>query len=176
MRADGTGKQTSLASNFWYSFLPTYTTDGTKIFFDSQLDGLVSAVWVMNPDGSDKDRLTPVPLEGSPSDVSPDGRHILVVDHNNTPLPSSIYVMDLNGSDLRQLTHPGNFSDFQAGYSPDGKKIVFVSNRFSSDSSIDLFTMNADGSNITRIASGITVGGCPDGNCINPSWGPQPKQ
>ncbi len=176
MKIATSGEATELTNKFWLSFLPVYTPDGNRIAFGSQLDGLVSAVWVMNPDGSDKDRLTPAPLEGVPSDVSPDGRRILVVDHENTPIPSSIYVMALNGSDLRRLTRPGNSTDLQAGYSPDGKKIVFVSNRLSSDSSLDLFTMNADGSNITRIASGLTVGGCPDENCVGPSWGPKPKK
>lgn len=35
--------------------------------------------------------------------------------------------------------------------------------------------MNADGTDIRRIASGITIGGCPDRNCVTPSWGPKPK-
>jgi Tol biopolymer transport system component len=67
-------------------------------------------------------------------------------------------------------------SDFFSNYSPDGKKIVFVSRPLSSDNSLDLFTMNADGSDVKRIVSGIAVGSCPDGNCIGPSWGPKPKQ
>jgi hypothetical protein len=57
--------------------------------------------------------------------------------------------MKPDGSDLRQLTRPGgSSSDAIPGYSPDGKKIVFVSNRLNSENSLDIFTMNADGSNI----------------------------
>ena len=177
MRSVGAGAKRTLASDFWFSLSATYTPDGKKLVFDSQLDGLVSAVWIMNADGSDKDRLTPASLEGGPSDVSPDGRRIVLVDHENTGAPSSIYSMRIEGGDLRQLTRPGNASDSQPGYSPDGKKIVFISNRMSSNNSQDIFTMNVDGSKLIRIANGRTVGGCPNGssNCVDPSWGPKTK-
>jgi Tol biopolymer transport system component len=178
MRAEKDAKASALTSEFWLSFLPVYTSDQRKLVFGSQLGGLVSAAWIMNTDGSNQSRLTPAALEAGPSDVSPDGEHMLLVSHTNTGNPTAIYVMKLDGSDLRQLTRPGgSSSDAIPGYSPDGKKIVFVSNRLNSNNSLDLFTMNADGSNIFRIASGLTVGGCPDlQNCVGPSWGPKPKQ
>jgi hypothetical protein len=54
-----------------------------------------------------------------------------------------------------------------------------MSDRLSADVSrsaygtFDIFTMNEDGSNITRIATAVTS--CPqDGNCANVSWGPKP--
>ncbi len=177
MQAEENAKASGLTSEFWLSYLPTYTPDQTKIVFGSQLRGLVSAAWVMKTDGSNQTRLTPAPLEGAPYDVSPDGEHVLLVSQSNTGLPTAIYAMKLDGSDLRQLTRPGgSSSDAIPGYSPDGKKIVFVSNRLNSENSLDIFTMNADGSNVTRIASGLTVGGCPDlQNCVDPSWGPKPK-
>jgi Tol biopolymer transport system component len=56
--------------------------------------------------------------------------------------------------------------DLPYGYSPDGAKIVFVSDRMSSDGSLDLYTANSDGGNIKRIAAGLTVGGCPDRGCV----------
>ncbi len=177
MRAEENAKGSGLTSEFWISYIPTYTPDQTKIVFGSQLDGLVSAAWIMNADGSNPARRTPAPLEAGPSDVSPDGEHVLLVSQTNTGNPTAIYVMKLDGGDLRQLTRPGDSSsDAIPGYSPDGKKIVFVSNRLNSENSLDIFTMNADGSNITRIASGLTVGGCPDlQNCVGPNWGPKPK-
>jgi len=178
MRAEKNAKELSLTSEFWLSFIPMYTPNQTKIVFGSQLGGLVSAVWIMNADGSNQTRLTPAKLEGSPSDVSPDGQHILLINHQNTVLPNEIFAMnpDRRDLDLTQLTHAPGTHNSPGSYSPDGRKIVFVSDRFSSDLSLDLFTMNADGSDVDRIASGITVGGCPDLNCVGPSWGPKPKQ
>jgi Tol biopolymer transport system component len=64
--------------------------------------------------------------------------------------------------------------DVYPNYSPDGAKIVFASDRMSSDGSLDIFTINADGSNLTRIATGVTVGGCADKNCVTPAWGRRP--
>jgi TolB protein len=178
MKVEANPNGTALTSEFWLSFLPTYTPDGKRIVFISQLDGLVSAAWIMNTDGSNQSRLTPAALEAGPSDVSPDGQRILMVSHNNTASPNEILSMnlELRERDLTQLTHTQKAHNNAPIYSPDGRKIVFVSDRFSSNLSLDLFTMNADGSDVARIASGLTLGGCPDGNCVGPSWGPKPKQ
>ena len=172
----GSNKVTELTSKFWQSVIPVYTPDGTKIAFASQLNGLVSAVWVMNPDGSNQRRLTNAPLEGGPFDISPDGKRILLINHENTPRLNDIFTMDLDGGHLTKLTDTQAAHNVPGTFSPDGKTIVFSSDRFSADFSLDLFTMNADGSNAKRIASGLTVGGCPDGNCVDPSWGPKPKK
>jgi Tol biopolymer transport system component len=93
MRAEQNATQSGLTSEFWLSYFPLYTPDQTKIVFGSQLSGLVSAVWIINTDGSNQTRLTPAPLEGSPNDVSPDGEHVLLVSQTNTGTPTAIYVM-----------------------------------------------------------------------------------
>lgn len=175
MRADGTGQKKALTSDFWSSFADSYTPDGNKINFDSQMGGLVSAEWIMNADGSSMKQLTAAPLEGGVSDVSPDGKHIVFNSHDNSPLFPAIFVMNLDGGDLQQLTFPPDQQvDLGPVYSPDGMKIVFASSRID-PGSLDLFVMNADGSNITAIATGLTVGGCPSGNCVEPGWGPVPQ-
>ncbi len=174
--ADGTGSITDLTSKIWGAYLPTYTPDANRITFVSTQAGFISMVWITNTDGTQQKRLTQAALEGSPVDVSPDGQHILVVNHVSTPItPYEIFRMNLNGKGLKELSNPGKgHVDIPGTYSPDGTKIVFSSDRLSSNQSLDLFVMNADGSGIHRIASGLTVGGCPDGNCVTPSWGPKP--
>jgi Tol biopolymer transport system component len=177
MRSDGTGTKIALTSDFWDSFGGFYAPSDKNIFFYSQLGGFVAAAWVMNADDSKKKRLTAPALEGFPSDVSPDGEHILVGNHGNSPFPVSndIFVMNIDGTHLTRLTHMRRtHHDIDASYSPDGTKIAFASDRLSSNASLDLFTMNADGSEITRIATGLTRGGCPDDNCVTPHWGTKP--
>ena len=58
-----------------------------------------------------------------------------------------IYAMEPNGSDARRLT---NNAAFDAGptFSPDGKRIAFVSHR---DGNYEIYLMNADGTNQKRL-------------------------
>jgi Tol biopolymer transport system component len=182
MRADGTGKRKILTTALWESVAPIYTPNGRQIVFQSQIGGYVSAVWIMNSDGSHQRRLTAPTLKGAASSVSPDGKHILLLNNLNSPpaLPNENFVMNLNGSGLRRLAPLSRFHhDLWATYSPDGQKISSLSDRFSNDiteftyGTFDILTMDADGGNIKDIVTG--AGFCPnDGNCVTPSWGAGP--
>jgi Tol biopolymer transport system component len=73
------------------------------------------------------------------------------------------------------LTHAaGSSHDVSPAWSPDGSRIVFVSDRLNVDGGVDIFTIKPDGSDMKRILTGITVGGCPDFGCITPAWGRKP--
>jgi Tol biopolymer transport system component len=177
MRADGTGGREILSDPAWNSFGNAFTPDGRNIVMDSEQQGLVSALWTMNDQGRDQKRITRSGLEGCVLDVSPNGKYVLIVNHCNSNIPGGeIFQAGIDGKGVKQLTDPGKGKvDIPGGYSPNGEKIVFISNRMSSDGSLDLFTANSDGTNIHRIATGLTVGGCPDDECVTPSWGPQSK-
>jgi Tol biopolymer transport system component len=73
----------------------------------------------------------------------------------------AIFVINVDGSGLTQLTHPGGGADLYADFSPDGTKIVFY-HTFAGESSI--WTMNADGSNQVEILSGDISS--------HPAWSP----
>jgi Tol biopolymer transport system component len=175
MRVDGSD-QKILTTDLWGVFRSGYTPDGSHILWETQEAGFVSVLWIMNSDGTNQKRLTQAPLKaGLPS--SPAGDSVVFMGNQNTPtvIPTALYRMHLDGSDVDQLTQPvGDSHDGWPNFSPSRQKIVFTSDRLSSDGSLDIFTMNADGSGILRIASGVTVGGCPDDNCVNPAWGRSP--
>jgi Tol biopolymer transport system component len=173
MNADGTGKKTSLTFDVWVKFWPIYTPDGKQIVFFSTKGGLISAVWIMDADGSHKRQLTAPAFEGFAFDVSPDGQHIAVIDHQNTPRPTAILQIDPDGKHLKQLTRPGSAHDEDPAYSPDGTKIVFASDRGGAVGAMDIYIMNPDGSDVQRITTGLTVA-CPDLNCVTPTWGAKP--
>jgi Tol biopolymer transport system component len=166
-----------LTTNIWDSFFPEYTPDGRRIMFDSQIGGLVAAVWTMNADGSHQRRLTDAPIEAGFSDIAPDGKRVAFINHQNTSLRTSIFSMKVDGSAITRLTNAGPLHDVQPVYSPNGNKIAFVSDRLApaGEHDQDLYVMDADGTHITRVVTGLTVGGCPeDDNCVNPDWGAAP--
>jgi Tol biopolymer transport system component len=179
MSADGSGHRKLLTTDAWESVGGVYTPDGKQIIFGSQMGGFTSAVWIMNADGAHQRRLTQAALRGQPWGVSPDGQHIIGYSNQDSPpaLRIDVIVMGLDGSGLKRLAPLPKFHhDFYPSYSPDGKKITFVSDRVSTDITqftygmLDLFIMNSDGSHVNDIAPG--VGSCPfDGNCVAPLWG-----
>lgn len=80
------------------------------------------------------------------------------------PLNSlEIYTARPDGSDLRRLTRNDAY-DAEATVSPDGKRIVFTSNR---DGDIELYTMNVNGTDVRRITRRVGYDGgaffSPDG-------------
>ena len=101
----------------------------------------------MNANGTHQRRLTAPALEAFFPGWSPDGRHIVFA--NNCCLPhSNLFVMNPDGSGLRQLTHvPPKSNAAFATYSPDGTKIVLLGPRD------DRYTMDANGTHLTRIVA-----------------------
>jgi Tol biopolymer transport system component len=61
----------------------------------------------------------------------------------------NIFEADLDGSGLKQLTHAKGYNA-EGSYSPDGKQIVFCSNR-SGEQNLELFIMDADGQNVRQL-------------------------
>ena len=98
--------------------------------------------------------------------------HIVFINHVNVAGPNQIYMMNADGSQIRRLTHPGGGRhDVWPSFSPNGRKIVFASDRqYSNLCCLDIWTMNVDGSGLTQ--SDLTHGGCEE-NIMNPNWGPK---
>jgi TolB protein len=167
VKSDATGPLTPLTSATWNSFDPAWSPDGTKIAFDSNQDGLLSAVWVMNADGTNQRRLTAPALEANYPDWSPDGSHILFQDLC-CQFGTNIWVMNADGTGQKQLTHiRTKHQDGFASYSPDGTKIVLIADLAYSPNTpaADLYTMYANGTHLTKI-----VGDQP--GVFFPDWGP----
>ena len=171
MNADGSGIRKLLGGN-WINQVPEYSPDGHKIAFASDRGGYTSAVWVMNANGGAVKRLTDPNLEAGNPDWSPDGTHILFGTNCCRPR-SQIWVMNADGSSPHPLTRmPPRGDAPAASYSPDGHKIVLLTNlnqlAHPTLCCWDLYVMNADGSHLHLITT-------QDAGVTSPDWGPRAR-
>jgi TolB protein len=87
----------------------------------------------------------------------------------NPLLAAEIYLIDPDGTNPRRLTDNA-FGDAFPTLSPDGKKIVFDSNRLTADTGAlnisDLFLMNTDGTEQTPLTRGSSATWSPDSKYI----------
>jgi Tol biopolymer transport system component len=116
IHADGTGTPIQLTSEVAPSFaqMPAWSPDGRHIAFMSFREGYCS-VFRMTADGNDQINLTPKD-SGDPANKwcsrapswSAQGRKIFFMSFRPTTVgQSQIFVMDMDGTDVRQLTDTG---------------------------------------------------------------------
>jgi Tol biopolymer transport system component len=106
-----------------------------------------------------RQRQKPHQLTANSGDDTPsfsaDGRFVAFAGNYEagTPLPPGrhIYVVNIDGSGLRQLTSGPDF-DENPSFSPDGKKVVF--DRHTSAGKAHVFRINIDGSGLRQLTSG----------------------
>jgi len=187
---DGKNLQRLTQGNLDYS--PSWSPDSTQIAFSRN-----GNLWVMRvsddpqPVVSDLRQLTTDPKELVWGIAwSPDGTQIAfdsqmgdpkgTASYNN-PTTTEIYLINADGSNLRKLTD-NHVIDAGPGWSPDGKHIVFFSNRdgdpnytmkkaFSAknDGAFQIYSVTADGQNIQRLTN-------TPANNMQPAWSPDGKQ
>jgi Tol biopolymer transport system component/imidazolonepropionase-like amidohydrolase len=112
---------------------------------------------VLNPPGERKTvTIDTTETTWSNLDVSPDGKHVIF------DMLGDIYVMPISGGDAKAITNDIAWN-MQPKFSPDGKKIAFISDRDGGD---NLWVMDLDGSNLKQITKEKT-------NIVhNPAWSP----
>ena len=177
MNADGSD-MTRLTDGSTNDGIPFWSPDGRRIaFLSSQRDETTPGIYVMNADGSDVTRLADYDDEalGIPGVFhlslawSPDGRQMAFNSFGTGgEYALAIYVMNADGSSVRQLTDHTNY-DGSPDWSPDGRRIAFTSlldDGTSAESGI--YVMNADGSNVTQLADDSEFTGL----SLSLSWSP----
>lgn len=163
MNNDGTNrKRLTHAKNKWDSS-PAWSPDGHKIAFSRSYTNekgiWTEELWIMNSDGSGQTLITP--LNGGGPYFTQEGK---IVFHSQTNT-SEICIANIDGSNLIKLTN-NTTEDWHPEVSPDGKQIVFMSNR---DGNHEIYVMNIDGSNQERLTFN-------DVRDSTPSWSPDGTQ
>src|SRR5687768_9648341 len=154
MDADGSNV-VQITSNMGFVGQPTWSADGSTIAFACQIDPGNPDICTIQADGTGFARLTSDPAADYGPAFSPDGSKIAF----STASPFSnphIAVMNTDGTGLTQLAPVA----FDPAWSPDGTRIAFVSpyeGACPADGTIctdSIGIMNADGTNVTILASG----------------------
>ena len=158
LNADGDGDNrvqiTNLAVENNTPGRPSWSPDGTKIAFTRSFAGGSNQLAIMKADGSNQTPVTSSIGGGPNADAdaawSPDGSKIAFRRGvNGAP---QILIANVDGSGSTQLTNNVASSQKEPAWSPDGTKIVFNSDQIDG-SNKEVYVMNADGSNQTRLTS-----------------------
>lgn len=119
--ADG-GNLRRLTSNQLAEFSPTWTKDGRVAFWRCRQTVSDCAFVAVAPDGGEETVLYRASGAVFGADLSPDGSTLLYT------LNTDVYAVELGGGSPRRLTDDAA-ADGQAAWSPDGRTIVFLSDR-----------------------------------------------
>lgn len=150
--ANGEGL-TRLTNNDAEDIYPSWSPDGARIAFSSNQDGNFE-IYVVNPEGSDLTRLTNSNAHDWLPVWSPDSKQLaftsIGTDSNENRF-AVISVVDVESATVTQLTADDEGSMLPV-WSSDGTRITFWSRRDNARTNYgDMYVMNADGSEVTRL-------------------------
>jgi TolB protein len=131
------------------------------IAFNSNRDGGIPQIFLMNADGSDERPLGHVDGGAAFPSFSHNGKKLCF---HSFAEPRDIYTVKINGTGLKNLTRGqlpvGNH--IRCDWSPNGDQIAFTSNR---DGDNDIYVINADGSGLVQLTNTPRAD-------ANPAWSP----
>jgi Tol biopolymer transport system component len=190
MNADGTNQTNLTNNNGANDFNSDWSPDAEQIAFAScrmknTLDlpsSLVIPVrrefscdiYKMNADGTNRTNLTnDAPTGEEDPRWSPDGQQIVFEGRRERDGGQThIYKMDADGRNVTRLSDNTVGPDVDPAWSPDGQQIVFSSAR-EGDDQLNIYTMNADGSGVSKITDGFGDDFFGNGQ---PHWSPDGQQ
>jgi TolB protein len=151
-----------------------FSSDGKQLIFQSKRDGRgCDQIYTMNADGSNVRIVSNGEGRTTCSYFFKDRKKILygtthLGDKNCPPNPDfskgyvwaiypdyDIVTANADGSKIKQLTNTKGY-DAEATVSPDGKKIIFTSER---DGDLELYSMDKDGKNVKRLTNEVGYDG-----------------
>ena len=127
------------------------------VFMREDSDGFWQT-WVANKDLSDQVKLTNESADSGWAVWKPGGAKLAFESNHTDPDPddtnaiNDIFTMNPDGSGIVKLTDSEDFSG-DPGWSPDGSKIAFASDRRNGAERREIHVMDADGTNVRRLTT-----------------------
>jgi dipeptidyl aminopeptidase/acylaminoacyl peptidase len=209
MRTDGSGEPRPLTSGVKVDAAPRFSPDGTRLAFVSNRDGGKKQLYVLPLEGGEPRRLSDLPEDVEDPSWSPDSQQLVFAsrvpdaayeEENERRRPPRrfrrlqfkfdnegwtgdrrrhLFIAPADGSaEPRQLTS-GDFENSHPSWSPDGRRIVFVSSRgddWDLDPVAHLFIIAPEGGEPEQLTSGESIYSVPtwspDGRLIACRWSP----
>ncbi|MCB1113952.1 MAG: TolB family protein [Chlamydiia bacterium] len=109
-------------------------------------------------DGDNLTQLTFGPAYHAECAYSPDGEKICFASDLDGSM--NLYVMNSDGTDIRQITHTKGSYNGGPFFSPDGKSLIFRAD-YDEPHRLQLYKINIDGSNLTRLTDDPHVNWAP---------------
>ena len=134
--------------------------NGRIVFWREDSDGFAQT-WVADKDLSNQHKLTSGPSNSGWAVWKPGGAKLAFDSDRAAPDSggpteifgiNDIFKMNPDGTGVVKLTHSKSFNG-DAGWSPDGKKIAFESDRRNHEGRNEIHVMDADGSNVRRLTT-----------------------
>ncbi len=150
-----------------WSAMPSLSRDGHRLIYATESNRSFVELVPFDPETAEVDGPPTLAYQGARAilscDVSPDGVWLALMASSPT---EDLLLIRPDGSDLRQLTNDPE-RDRTPYWSPDGRRILFSSNR---SGKYEAWTIRPDGSGLTQITH------IPDQPVFYPFWSPDGQQ
>lgn len=157
--------QVGLTDTYWYDQSPAYSPEGTKVAWARE-----GHILVMGADGSDLTYVTDYYSHTIDPAFSPDGETLVFARGGNGGF--SLYTVPVAGGTPTRLTRPRDGKrDHSPAWSPNGRRIAFVSNRRGPDAGgdvDDIYLIKPNGRKVRRVTR--------RGDEREPNWHPNGRR
>src|SRR5258708_32193015 len=161
-------KSVASMGNIGFCRLPSFSPDGKRLAFISDLSG-IPQVWTVATAGGWPDLVTVMDEPVDHVSWSPEGSQLAFSTVPGSGLNKQIYLVRPDGSDVRRITDGGAENNFMGVWTPDGRALTLASTRRTLAVDADAYLADADTGELQLVIQNRGLGGfidvSHDGRC-----------